>query len=225
LEYAKFALVRSAPASVPHTMSDPGDSTDARRPDSEPPRFPELSVANIRLSRRIDARSPDEFESGLSQVERFARLGSPSPWDDGCARIFTWRQWPGPEQPSIEAFALAQQDMKDRIFAEGLAAGDLPSLFERVNTQVMEQARRFAPFDPRQDAWHGPTLCVWEAGYTAALVTCVLACCWPVPDDLAEIWAWFEAGHWPSGFAAKPGDLPGDRYGNRLAFPRQLLVF
>jgi hypothetical protein len=66
---------------------------------------------------------------------------------------------------------------------------------------------------------------VWEAGFTAALVACVLACGWPLPDDLVEVWAWFEAGHWPSGFAGKPGDLPGDRYGGRLAFPRQLLVY
>lgn len=27
---------------------------------------------------------------------------------------------------------------------------------------------------------------------------------WPVPDDLAEQWNWFEAGHWPTGFAAEP---------------------
>ena len=131
----------------------------------------------------------------------------------------------GPENASVEAFALAQQDMKDRIFAEAPATADVPTLFDRVNTLVMEQARRFVPFDPGQDAWHAPTLCVWEAGYTAALVACVLACGWTVPGDLAEIWAWFEAGHWPSGFAAEPGDLPGDRHGMRLTFPCQLLVY
>lgn len=206
-------------------MGGPGHSPDARSPGSDAPRFPELSVANIRLARRIGARTPDEFDRGLSQVGWFARLGMPSPWDGGRARIFAWRHWPGPENASVEAFALAQQNMKDRIFAEGPAVADLPALFDRVNTRVMEQARRFVPFDPGQDAWHAPTLCVWEAGYTAALVACVLACGWRVPDDLAEIWAWFEAGHWPSGFAAEPGELPGDRYGKRLAFPRQLLVY
>jgi hypothetical protein len=189
------------------------------------PRFPELSVANIRLARRIGARTPDEFEHGLPQVGWFARLGMPSPWDGGCVRIFAWRHWPGPENAAVEAFALAQQDMKNRIFAEAPAPADLPALFDRVNTQVIAQARRFVPFDPGQDAWHAPTLCVWEAGYTAALVACVLACDGPVPADLAETWAWFEAGHWPSGFAAEPGDFPGDRYGKRLSFPRRLLVY
>jgi len=189
------------------------------------PRFLELSVANIRLTRLIGARTPEEFERGLSQVEWFARLGMPSQWDSGCARISAWGHWPGPENAAVEAFALAQQDMKDRIFAGAPAAAGLPALFDRVNTQVMAQARRCVPFDPGQDAWHAPTLCVWAAGFTAALVACVLACDWPVPDDLAEVWAWFEAGHWPSGFAAEPGDLPGDRYGKRLAFPRQLLVY
>jgi hypothetical protein len=115
--------------------------------------------------------------------------------------------------------------MKDRIFAGAPAAADLPALFDRVNTQVMAQARRFVPFDPGQDAGHAPTLCVWEAGYTAALVACVLACGWRVPDDLTEVRAWFEAGHRPSGFAAEPGDLPGNRYGKGVAFPRQLLVY
>jgi hypothetical protein len=55
------------------------------------------------------------------------------------------------------------------------------------------------PFDPGRDAWHAPAQCVHAAGYVAALIACVLACGWPVPEDLAEMWNWFEAGHWPSG--------------------------
>jgi hypothetical protein len=47
----------------------------------------------------------------------------------------------------------------------------------------------------------------------------------PVPEDLDELWNWHEAGHWPSGFASEPGDVPGDRSGKDLVFPRRLLVY
>jgi hypothetical protein len=40
------------------------------------------------------------------------------------------------------------------------------------------------PFDPGRDAWHAPAQCVHAAGYVAALIACVLACGWPVPEDL-----------------------------------------
>jgi hypothetical protein len=129
--------------SVLPVMGGPVHSADSRGPGSVTPRFPELTLANIRLARRIDARTAGEFERGLSGVGWFARLGMPSPWDGGCARIFAWQHWPGPEDALVEAFALAQQDMKDRIFAGDAAAADLPALFDRVNAQVMDQARRF----------------------------------------------------------------------------------
>jgi hypothetical protein len=78
------------------------------------------------------------------------------------------------------------------------------------------------PFDPAQDAWHGPTLCVWQAAYAAGLIMCVLGSGWPVPEDLAEEWNWYLAGHWPAGLAGYPGGGPSR---NRLTFPRRLLVY
>jgi hypothetical protein len=77
------------------------------------------------------------------------------------------------------------------------------------------------PFDADQDAWHAPTQCVWDAACWTALVACVLACGWAVPEDLVEVWNWYAAGHWPSGFADEPGDGPG----RQLAYPRRLLVY
>jgi hypothetical protein len=47
----------------------------------------------------------------------------------------------------------------------------------------------------------------------------------PVPEDLAEVWNWYEAGHWPSGFAGEPGSDPAAREGKHLVFPRRLLVY
>jgi hypothetical protein len=70
------------------------------------------------------------------------------------------------------------------------------------------------PVDPDRDAWHAPAQFVHAAGYVAALTACVLACCWPVPEDLAEMWNRLEAGHWLSGFADEPGDLRAGRSGS-----------
>lgn len=89
----------------------------------------------------------------------------------------------------------------------------------------MSHACGAVPFDPGGDAWNAPTQCVHAAGYVAALIACVLARGWPVLDDLVEMWNWFEAGHWPSGFAGKPGDRLAGRPGRQLAFPRRLLVY
>jgi len=170
-------------------------------------------------------QSPDEFERGLGEVAWFANLGQPSPWDEGCVRFYAWDQWPGPENGPGEALALTGQDMYDRIFAASPVAADaLQTLFDRIGMIVRDRARTAVPFDPEGDAWHGPTLCVWDAGYVAGLIGCVLASGWPVPHDLVELWNWFEAGHWPASFTHEPGD-GRDIFEYESAFPRRLLVY
>jgi hypothetical protein len=193
---------------------------------AEVPRFRVRTVANTRRDYRFGALTAGEFERRLAGVPWFAHLGEPSPWDGGCARISAWEQWPGPENTLGEAFGEALQDMQDRIFAAcSAAAGDPQLLFDSVRASAMSRARVAVPFDPARDAWHAPTQCVHDAGYVAALVGCVLTCGWPVPEDLAEMWSWFGAGHWPSGFAGDPGDRLADGSGGRLVFPRRLLVY
>jgi hypothetical protein len=120
------------------------------------------------------------------------------------------------------------QDLRDRIFAAWSPppADHLQVLFDRVSAAVVSAAGAALPLsDPEKDTWYAPTACVWEAGYVAALIACVLACGWPVPEDLVEVWNWYEAGHWPSGFAREPGDDPAVRDAEHLAFPRRLLVY
>jgi hypothetical protein len=194
---------------------------------AETPRFRVRTVANARRDHQIGAVTLGDFERELAGVAWFARLGEPSPWDGGCVRISAWEQWPGPENALGEVFALAFQDLRDGIFAAcGPAAADhLQLLFDRVCAAVVSGAgAAVASFDPGQDAWHAPAQCAWDAGYVAALIACVLACGWPVPEDLVEVWNWYEAGHWPSGFAGEPGDDPAGRDGEYLVFPRRLLV-
>jgi hypothetical protein len=123
----------------------------------------------------------------------------------------------------VTVAAEAGQAIHDAIFAavSALTAQELRGRFDRVHALVLQQARTAVPYADDQDAWHAPTQCVWDAAYWTALVACVLACRWPVPDDLVEVWNWYAAGHWPSGFADEPGDGPGEQ----LAFPRRLLVY
>ena len=195
----------------------------AVRDAAVPPTFPVLTVANTRQDQPVAAAGPAEFEHRLRTVPWFANLGRPSQWDRGCVRIARWDQWPGPEHPPVAAAAQAAQAIRDAAFAAvgAPAAGGLRDTFDRVHALVLERARTAVPFDDDQDAWHAPTQCVWDAAYWTALVACVLACGWPVPDDLVEAWNWYAAGHWPSGFADEPGDGPG----RRLAYPRRLLVY
>jgi hypothetical protein len=208
-------------------MGGPEDADDSGGLGlSDAPWFRVWTVANTRRDHRFGIRTAGEFERGLGGVPWFAHLGERSPWDDGCVRISAWEQWPGPENALGEAFGQALQDTHDRIFAACPAtAGDLRGLFDRVRTSAVSHARVAVPFDPGRDAWHAPTQCVHAAGYAAALIACVLACGWPVPEDLAEVWNWFEAGHWPSGFADEPADVLADRSGRQLLFPRRLLVY
>ena len=79
--------------------------------------------------------------------------------------------------------------------------------------------------DHEQDAWHAPTRCAWDAGYATALIACVLACGWPVPEDLTEVWNWYQAGHWPSGFAEEASEDPAGIGARNLARPLRLLVY
>ena len=180
------------------------------------------TVANARMGLPFAAGSLGEFERVCDGVVWFARLGVPSRWDGGCARMSGWEQWPGPEDSAVLALALACADMRERIFsAWPSSAGDGQALFGSVTAAVMSRARAVVPFGLAADAWHAPTQCVWDAGFVAGLVACVLARGWLVPDDLAELWSWYEAGHWPAGFAAEPGGAPWPHGGSS----RRLLVY
>lgn len=183
------------------------------------------TVVNTRCEEfRFRARFPEQFERELDEVEWFAQLGEPSPWDGDCQRIFGWDQWPGPENAQGEAFDGALQEMHDLTFAHSpVPEAELWLVFDRTLMKVKALARAALGVEGEGDSWDPPTACIWSAGYTAALIMCVLASGWSVPDDLVEIWNWYAAGHWPSSFAGYPGD-EGIRSGEKLVFPRQLLV-
>jgi hypothetical protein len=40
-----------------------------------------------------------------------------------------------------------------------------------------------------------------------------------------EVWNWYQAGHWPSGFAKEASEVPADMGTKNLASPLRLLVY
>lgn len=92
----------------------------------------------------------------------------------------------------------------------GAQRGDLSALWDRVHAAVFHAASPKVPYDPREDAWHGPTTAVWQAAWTAGLIALCMKTGQRIPSDLQEQWAWFVRGHWPSGYARlDTNDEPG----------------
>ena len=169
-----------------------------------------------------------DFERELAQMAWFTHLGEPSPGDGGSARLSGWDQWPRPEDALVLELALNCQDLHGRIFAScpPASAGHLQVLFDRVDADVVNRAGKAVPlFDPEQDAWHAPSECAWDAGYATALIACAVTCGWPVPEDLAEVWNWYRAGHWPSGFAKAASEDPAEMDTGDPVTPLRLLVY
>ena len=85
----------------------------------------------------------------------------------------------------------------DIVDVEGDAR--LECIFDKVCGHMMSHISAFAPYDPDEDAWHGPTLAVNQAGFTVALVVLHKYLHVKVPDFLAAQYNWYERGHWPCG--------------------------
>jgi hypothetical protein len=73
-------------------------------------------------------------------------------------------------------------------------------LAEQIREAVLSSAKQKVPYDPEQDAWHGPTQCVWDVAWWAALVAVhVLVLRRSLPEKVRQVWQWVAAGHWPCG--------------------------
>jgi hypothetical protein len=121
-------------------------------------------------------------------------------------------EWPGPEDPRAEALVAHLRAIHDIL--EGDAPAGALDAAAAIDRQVVE---RLALGPEALDAWH------WRRAYQTELVLVArgLALCAAraidAPADLAEIWSWLTAGHWPCAFAS---DVDLDRPDERA----QLLV-
>ena len=152
--------------------------------------------------------SVSDLLAELEVIPWFSNLGRPTPDDAGVARMATWEDWPGPEEPTITEMSYQQQELFDQIMAEaGEQRAELAELWSHIHAEVFRRATRAVPFDPALDAWHGPTLAVWAAAWTAGLIGLCLRIGRPFPPELQEQWSWYARGHWPSGYTSVRGKI------------------
>jgi hypothetical protein len=155
------------------------------------------------------ATTPDSLIASLGQVRWFVAIGQ-SIDEEGVVRLASFDEWPGPEDPRVETFIGKQQSLKDELEASfGTRRDELATLWNGIHQRVFEVAGPVVGYDAAQDAWHGPTTATWHAAWTAGLVAWCQALEHPIPDWLAQQWAWFKRGRWPAGFAALDSDGNG----------------
>lgn len=104
----------------------------------------------------------------------------------------------------------------DALFvAAGHQAAEARLLWDRIAQKVITLTVDTVPYAEEEDAWSGLTACVGFAAHTACLVGCSFLLGRPVSAELATMWGWYQAGHWPCGYASIPVD----------DFPGRLLVY
>lgn len=136
----------------------------------------------------------DEVETAKS-FEWFSAVGEDID-DPDVERIRSWDDWEGPENERVAAIHIDQSDMREALIG---GDGRLESIFDTVCGHMIAHISAFVPYDPDEDAWHGPTLAVNQAGFTVALVVLHKYLHVKVPDFLAAQYKWYERGHWPCG--------------------------
>jgi hypothetical protein len=154
----------------------------------------------------VIANDVNQFIRALPDVPWFLNLGEPHPRDLEVIRIYSWDDWPGPEGGWCDWLGRYSAVVRERIEADHSARqGELDALWQKIEGTVLRLASGNVPlFDPDEDAWHGPTTCVWSAAYTACLVSWHLLLSCPLPERVVTEWDWYAAGHWPCDFAEEP---------------------
>jgi hypothetical protein len=154
---------------------------------------------------RTIARDLSAFEASLRDIPWFHNLGKPHPRDDEVHRISSFDEWRGPEQGYGDWFG-RYPAMVQECVETGHASrrAELTAVWDRIERVVIEMAWPNVPGAGEGDAHHGPTACVYDAGYIAALVGWHVLLGLPLPEPIAARWSWLTAGHWPCDYAEEP---------------------
>jgi uncharacterized protein (TIGR02996 family) len=153
----------------------------------------------------------------LDPIPWLKHVGQPTERDAEVYRIRSWDEWPGPEDQDVHAHYSLFQKCVDRLLTQaGPLQEEAEGLLGGVRSGVYNHAKQNVPlFDSDQDAWHGPSMSVWDVSYRASLFAVHLLLKQKMHAELIQAWTWVAAGHWPCGYA------PGSR--NR--FGRLLMVY
>ena len=146
-----------------------------------------------------------DFLSRLEVTPWFSRLGTQADADPSGSMtswMATWDDWPGPEVHRVIELHTRQQAIFDSLFVRFPdRTKEMQELWDQIHEIVFAAATQAVPFDPTEDSWHGPTMAVWQAAWTAGLVGLHFLLNLSLPREIEEQWSWFERGHWPAGFA------------------------
>ncbi len=147
------------------------------------------------------------FLHTLEQVPWFAHLGKPTARDSMVVRLADWDDGPGPEASAVMAHDERLMAWHDALFAAaGEQVAEARLLWDRIAQRVVTLTADKVPYVDDEDAWYGPTACVGYAAHTAGLGGCSLLLGHLVSAELADMWGWYQAGHWPCGYASIPAD-------------------
>jgi hypothetical protein len=162
------------------------------------------------------------FEAALQGIPWFLNLGKPHPRDSEVRRIRSWDEWGGPERGYGDWFGRYPAVVRERIEAEHSdRQAELDAVWARIEGFVFQAACGNVPGAGEGDPWHGPTACVSQAGYTAALVGWHLLLGRDLPAPSAAEWTWLASGHWPCDYAEPP---PGYGDESQIDIPAGKLV-
>jgi hypothetical protein len=141
----------------------------------------------------------DPIETFLSQLENvpwFENIGKKIDPNAKVERIWSWAEWPGPEEASVIGMHLQLQDLFDEITGNGTTK-ELVSKWEQIQAGVVQVASSRVPYDSAEDSWYAPNVAVWQAGWTAGVIGLSTQLGRTVPNDIKKQWDWFVFGHWP----------------------------
>ncbi len=152
---------------------------------------------------RTIADNAISFIALLRDIPWFMNLGKPHPRDHQVVRIWDWKEWPGPEGAHGQWFGQLHPLVQARLLAAHPGREqEFNGTFNMIRETVEALAIPNVPaYEADEDAWHGPTACVWGAGFLAALVGCHILLKEPVPATIADEWAWLADGHWACDYA------------------------
>src|SRR5690242_15421316 len=92
----------------------------------------------------------ERLQARISAVPLFSALGAAIN-DSSISRIWSWDEWPGPEDPRVEDIGTRMQRMYDE-----LANLDEKQEWNRTIDLIVKSAAPFVPYIDGQDAWYAP---------------------------------------------------------------------
>ncbi len=151
-------------------------------------------------------RDINEFYEQILKIQWFSNVGERNQRDTTVKRITDWSEWNGPETELNGEFAEWLSFRKEQIYVKNFEKRQqLKDVFDRTEEFVRKQILKgYWLYDPEEDAWHGPTTCVWAASFTFALIGLYVFLECPLPDRLIEEEYWYASGHWPCDYAEEP---------------------